>query len=61
MAGIARGEKVADELERLRSALEQIRDVCTDNADAACNQAMALTFVKSVAVDALADGKSEAR
>lgn len=48
------GWKVRDvELAQLRGALTQIREVCKDNAAAACNQAMALTFVHSVAVSAL--------
>lgn len=45
-------EEAAAEIERLRALLIQIREVCDDNADAACNQAMALTFVRSVAASA---------
>ena len=41
------------EIERLRAALQQIRDVCKDNAPASCNQAMALSFVRHVASEAL--------
>jgi len=44
---------LAAAVKRLRAALDQIKAVCDDNADAACNQAMALAFVRSVAVDAL--------
>lgn len=37
------------ELTRLRDRLEQIADVCRDNSDAGCNQAMALNLVLSIA------------
>lgn len=34
---------------RLRTALIQIRDVCTDNAPPSCDKGMALAFVRGVA------------
>jgi hypothetical protein len=47
-------DAAADEIERLRAALEQISEVCESNAPASCNQAMALAFVRQVANAALA-------
>jgi hypothetical protein len=38
---------------RLEAALEQIKTVCTDNAPADCDKAIALQFVCEVAADAL--------
>ncbi len=35
---------------RLRALLIQISEVCDDNAAASCNQAMALAFVRSIAI-----------
>ena len=41
------------EVERLRGAISQIHDVCIDNGVAGCDTAMALKFVRSVALQAL--------
>jgi hypothetical protein len=45
-------DDAADEIERLRRALEQIAIVCTDNMDRDCNHRMALDFVRHIANDA---------
>lgn len=39
----------------LKAALTQIREVCDDNKGAACNHAMALAFVRSIAAFALCE------
>jgi hypothetical protein len=45
-------DDAADEIERLRGALEQIAIVCTDNMDRDKNHRMALDFVRQIANDA---------
>lgn len=42
-------DRAADEIDRLRAALEQIATVCADNASDTCNHRMALDFVSQVA------------
>lgn len=42
-------ERKDAEIQRLRAALIQIRDVCDDNSPAPCNKEMALLFVRDVA------------
>jgi hypothetical protein len=41
------------EIAELRAAAEQVYNVCCNNAAPACNQAMALAFVRNVVVHAL--------
>lgn len=46
-------EMIHDRVARLEAALTQIGEVCDDNAAASCNQAMALTFVRSIVRETL--------
>ena len=52
----ARKGEVAElhaKIKKLRGAISQIHDVCIDNGVAGCDTAMALKFVRSVALQAL--------